>query len=244
MTTLNFTHLAEKSSPEFDTNAETGSTLPKSSEHFWTSIFAMFLLHLGRSEEKASPIWIFKTITQTAKEGPYYRAQKEGLSVNGLKFENMAVEVSATDLAKHFQNLGIPVEISGIEPDITLLLPGDRYVFIENKVTYNADLNPNQANSYAELVIRLLDQGKQAQLFLLKSCGCGDPLYNSAKILQDKFNTNKFPDAFGVLLWEGIIRQMCTSHFALPGINIASWKRFAEELEKDADLQMVQKTVR
>src|SRR6267378_1086664 len=93
---------------------KTGSGLPDSSESFWTSLFALYLLHLGRTNGMLN-VWE----RLDSDKAPYYRPRKGSstLDLSGLKFENVSVEPKALAMARYFKSVaGLSAEDSGFEP--------------------------------------------------------------------------------------------------------------------------------
>ena len=213
-------------------------TLPHSSESFWTSLFSLFLLHLGKKKNNGNQLSIW-----WCKKPPYPpwyepRPKNSFLDLRGLEFDDLAVE-PPTLAGRYFEtNVEVPPNIGGIRPDVLVRLRSagsnidTRYVLIENK-TVGADLNTNQLEGYARLLSFLDGQNIQSQFLLLLSVGTTEAIYRSAKALQQKLEVR-----FGLLLWEDILQQMKESQFNLPGLDIDGWQKYTQGLDTDVGLRV------
>lgn len=214
----NFEHLFEK----------TGG-LPKSSESFWTSLFALYVLHLGRTN---GMIKVWERLD--SDKAPYYGPRKgsSSLDLSGLKFEDVSVEPKAHAMAHYFNLVaGLSPKDSGFEPDLVLSRspsgsPGTRYLFVENKITQK--LQPNQMDNYPRLVKSLNKKGTKAEFLLLMSVG-SNKVDRQARILKTQLGP-----CFGLLLWEDILRGMSRSGLVLPGVDFQQLEKFTEDLDVDA----------
>jgi hypothetical protein len=214
----NFKHLFEKT-----------SGLPKSSESFWTSLFALYVLHLGRTN---GMIKVWERLD--SDKAPYYGPRKgsSSLDLSGLKFEDVSVEPKAHATACYFKLVaGLSAEDSGFEPDLVLWRPpsgssGPTYLFVENKITQK--LQQNQMQNYPRLVKSLNKKGTKAEFLLLMSVGSNE-VDRQARILKTQLGP-----CFGLLLWEDILRGMSRSGLVLPGIDFQQLDKFTEDLDMDA----------
>lgn len=217
---MNATHLFEK--------VHRDRSLPASSESFWTTIFALLLLHLADSDgEKIVPAWQ----PVAGRTPPYYerKAKSAALCVHGLNLDAIAVEPRS--LMDVWPTAKIGVSQGGISPDLVLHLAGTSehaYALVENKITSNATLNANQFSAYPSLITELTNQGNDAHLYVLHSIGCSRSLYDATISLQARLN-----DRFGILLWEDVFRIMYISRFSLPGIDRAIFAGYSGDAGKD-----------
>jgi hypothetical protein len=226
MSIMNATYLFEGRSLQ-----TTHLKLPHKSESFWTAIFSLFLLDLGKvGSIKGHPrVWQCKEATTQ----PWYELRRGSpiLKLTGLEFDDLVMEPPT--LAGHWfdEKVEVPARIGGVRPDVLLRLRSNspnkmsHYVLIENK-TVGADLNKNQVETYPKLLSFLSDHSIECQFILLMSVGVTEKIYKSAKILQQNLGSK-----FGLLLWEDIFRQMKEHQFQLPGIEIDSWQKYTEALD-------------
>lgn len=196
--------------------------LPSLSESFWTSVFAVFLLHLSH-DIKTTPkidVWHCKQATKA----PYYkRREGDPLNVAGLTIENLGIEVKY--LTKEWGDVFglLDPKIGGIKPDILVKLPSasigkTKYVFIENKTEYGASLGENQKKAYPDLIKFLNGQGIQSEYLILQSVSCKDAFFRDLQSLQ-----RELKDKFGILFWEDILRLMGKTNFRPAGFDVTSW---------------------
>jgi hypothetical protein len=203
-------------------------SFPRSSESFWTSIFALFLLHLSSNEHGIVGLDVWKP---TQGQGHWYERKKERVPflVKDLRFENLAVEPRT--LLGVWPKVEFNINLTGISPDIILRLNDGprrwRYVLIENKVATGASLGSNQCTAYPDLVRRLNEEGTKCELLLLKSIGISQA-YRDALTLEARIE--KY---FGLLLWEDVFRTMQETHFSIPGIGVTTFQQFTEDAKND-----------
>jgi len=204
---------------------ESKSKLPACSESFWTSIFCLYLLHLGEMKKKDQrlKIWQFNE-----NDSRYSQQANRYLTVDSMTFDDFVSEPRRLQEVYQSNNdpLTIPPKYGGFEPDIILRIPNERdnkykYVLIENKITTNAYLAGNQMENYPLLVEYLLGKSINCEFYILRSVGCSKKLDKQAIIFQNRLNNN-----FGILLWEDILLQMVDCKFHLPGINPNNWKQY------------------
>lgn len=205
---------------------ESKSKLPACSESFWTSIFCLYLLHLGEMKKKDQRL----NIWQFSKSDSWYSQQPHRyLTVDGMTFDDIVSEPKGLWEAYRSNDnpLTIPPECGGFEPDIILRIPNERddkykYVLIENKITTNACLAGNQMTNYPLLIKYLSYNSIYCEFYILRSVGCSKKLDEQTIFFQNELNKN-----FGILLWEDIMLQMIDFKFNLPGINPTNWKQYS-----------------
>src|SRR5574342_1334735 len=162
---MNATHLFEK--------VQGDRSLPPSSESFWTTIFALSLLHISFKDEELR-VW---QPTSTGQR-PWYEPMVQRLRMHSLDFDGLAVEPrSVVDI---WPEAGVNSTFGGISPDIVARVSATattpRFVLIENKITSGAMLNPNQVSAYPQLIRLLAEKRINASLLILQSVGCSQHL--------------------------------------------------------------------
>jgi len=213
---------------------------PVSEEHFWTAIFALFLLHLGEARGETQ-LSIFRC-RQPGRQDPWpcfeSRRESPGLDVYGVGFEDIAVEPDRVPLHCFDPGFDVPIEIGGFRPDVfvrvnkTIAHEKPRFFAVENKRggRWGDGLSRAQMENYPRLIRYLADNGIDCQFLLLMSLGCSDNgrLWEQAVTLQDDLKAK-----FGILLWEDVIRHMERTQFRLAGIDIGEWRRkYTDDLDK------------
>ncbi len=226
---MNATYLFERS-----THEETIAVppLPHSSESFWTSLFALFLLRLGQDKKGQLSVWQCKS----TQRQPWYeeRSDSASIDVRGIKFDDIAVEPPSLVGRCLDANVEIPPDIGGISPDILVRLPinnsrkKQKYLLIETK-TVGADLSQRQVENYLNLLEFLKKRKVDSELLLLMSVGTTPAMHEAAQNLQRNLRSK-----FGLLLWEDVLRQMKECRFQLAGIDIEDWQKYTEALNTDA----------
>jgi len=219
---MNATHYFERTGIE--------QSFPPSSESFWTAVFAMFILHLARSEQDVA-LTVWRPTSQEVP--PWYERQPptRALRVRGLTLDDLVVEPrTVMDI---WPDLIKDITLGGVSPDVVLRLSGESrpnrgYALIENKVTSGATLNENQLITYPAIVQRLCDNGLDARLYILQSVGCSQRLYHATKILYGRLG-----DRFGILLWEEVFRLMERINFSSLGVSPETLRDFAEDAKTD-----------
>lgn len=230
--TLNATHLFQRKE-----SAKGTPTFPYSSESFWTSIFSVFLLYLGKKNGKQSHLRVLEC--KNSEDVPKYKLRRDSptLAVSGLSFEDLAVEPNRDAMCNYFYDLANATpRIAGFEPDLLIRLrtrqPGkkERYVFIENKM--EGPLQRNQVENYPTLVEYLNENGIESEFLLLISLG-NKRVYKQINYLDQHKNDNF---KFGLLIWEDVLHRMKEELFHLPGADIAGWQKYTEGLQNRFDL--------
>lgn len=212
---MNATHLFEK--------VHGDRSLPPSSEPFWTTIFALFLLHVGSKGEELA-LWQ----PSSTGHGPWYERilRSSWLRVRGLDIDGLAVEPSS--VVDVWREVGVNPTLGGISPDIVARLPSlgatPRFVVIENKINSSGTLSPNQISAYPELIQFLEVRKTDALLLILQPVGCSQRLYAATKSLQTSLR-----ERFGILLWEDMFRVMHRSGFTIPGFDTARLQDFTDD---------------
>jgi hypothetical protein len=110
---MNTTHFFEKATAE--------KSLPPLSESFWTAVFALFLLHLARSDKGIS-LSIWEPMSPSQQGPPWYERKpaEKALRVCGLSFNGVTVEPQTTiGIWPHL----VDTKIGGISPDVVISLP-------------------------------------------------------------------------------------------------------------------------
>jgi hypothetical protein len=212
---MNATHFFER--------RECHQPVPACSESFWTAMFALFLLHLSRTEKRLR-VW---SCTDNGTK-PWYRLHRaiRELRLPAITLHDMAIE--PRDVMRVCPNQDI--SLVGISPDVLVCLGRQEprpLLLVENKVTTGAMLNHNQIKAYLDLV-RVLPPGS---LFLvLKSVGCSTDLYQQVHKLAQAL-----PDRFGILLWEDVLQAMARTAFELPGLEPQDVGRFVADADGDCE---------
>jgi hypothetical protein len=202
------------------------SQWPPSSESFWTTLFAIFLLEkkpvltIWRYDNSSIRPYFSKRVSQNKQE-------PDCLFLDGLIFESVVVEPRA--LSRNWPGTDeIPTaDAGGFSPDVVIRLKNDHFVIIENKITSGAMLNKNQLENYPRLADWLTIKNCKFDILLLMSVGA-DGLYKQAKELMDKIGGN-----FGILLWEEVLKKMKESGFAKDYLPIDDWQKYTEALDMD-----------
>ena len=193
------------------------TSLPASGEHFWTSVFAFFLLHLADTPEGKIRYW--KPCSDDSP--PWFEANPDiDLPVGGLTIDQLAIEPSS--LHRMYSDLG--QKLTGVSPDIVIYQEDPkRLCLIENKVKTGAILGSNQRSEYPSFVETLTNRNIDARLFVLMSYGC-QKLFNDTKLLYKRLG-----DKFGIFLWEDVFRQMGEVGSGLPGLKPQELKLYCRE---------------
>lgn len=209
--------------------------LPDSSESFWTTLFALFLLHIGKAEQEQGRlgVWLCK---KDEPNPPWYVPRKGAPTLNllGLNFEDISVEPDTLYGWRPHSNLALPADIGGFRPDVLARLRRQRrgdesYLVIENK-RWSA-LSSAQEESYLNLMNFFEESGINAELMLLFPVGCSTKLFNQAQHLQDLL-----PDRFGVLLWEEVFQRMRAYGWHVSGIDVDGWQKYTDDLGTEVGL--------
>lgn len=193
--------------------------LPASSESFWTSLFAIFLLHLGRTNPPIQ-LGVWRPIEDAVNAPWFRRVERPSFDISGLSLDQVAVEPK--DLCHLFPELS--VRVTGISPDI-LVRRDNRFMIVENKITTGAKLNSNQCDAYADLV---KERESQLFYFVLMSYGCQSSFYSQLIGLSGRLQRN-----FGILLWEDVFRAMELSNFSFPGFDPRNLHEFMQGAESE-----------
>ena len=202
--------------------------LPSSSESFWTSLFALYILHLGKI---GGELKVWERLA--TGHAPWYGPRKTSSLIHlaGLKFEDISIEPTHERTARYFASVaGLLVEDAGFSPDILLhrssAAPqsGPTCIVIENKLTEK--LQKNQIENYPRLLGALEKKGIKAELLLLTFMG-SEPVDKQASTLKERLGNQ-----LGLLLWEDVIREMTKRGFALAGVDFLQLD--TDDLDKDA----------
>jgi hypothetical protein len=210
-----------------------GTPWPASSESFWTTLFAMFALHIGGGPVPRSRLTIWQCTNGV--DGKWYapRESRSTLDLADVTLDAITVEPRA--LSKPWPGLGVvpPADAGGFSPDIVIRSArpggGDHFIVIENKITSAASLMDNQVENYPRLARWLTNHRVSFDMLLLKSVGCCKALYNQARAFQD----DTWGSSFGILLWEQVLREMRRTNFTVAGLPLDAWERYTTALETD-----------
>lgn len=204
-----------------------------SSESFWTTLFAMFVLHIGSLDPpRQLTVWHCTDGSQNKWYTP--RKKRPSVVFTGVKFDDLTIEPSTLSKKEWpGTNLLLSPEDGGFSPDVVIRVPGedhgkDHFIIIENKITYGACLQENQMINYPRLIARLIENQISFDFLFLQSAGCSEELARQALCFQKQ----PWADNFGILLWEQVLREMDNTHFA-PYLPIKEWQKYSEALDTD-----------
>ena len=228
----NLTYLFEGNS------GTTPNALPHYSEWFWTAVLGLFFCHLGAQTHGESALSVYQCLPE-AKKAPWYelRMLNSHIHVAGVGRNDLCVE--PTRLTGY---CGADTTIGGIRPDIVVNLPptefDDRptHLILETE-TVGARAGSVQLENYIKFSDHLDASGHRTQILLVISIGCHDNIYNAAKRAQ-----LMWPNRFGLLLWEDLLRKMVKTNFVLPGFDFPEIVKdgytaaFDSEVAKDGSL--------
>lgn len=220
MNVKNATHLFEQEYPHL-------------SEHFWTSVFGLFLLYLGGSERANSRLSVWRA--RDSRGAPWFerRVGSPSLDIGRITLERLMIEPSSLSGSRLHLGFEVPPELGGIRPDVVVRQESGRLVLVETK-TIGAALNRNQTATYGRLLHFLRGRDCGAEFLLLVSVGCDSATFRAALSVQKELDS-----LFGILLWEDVIKQMLQEKFSLPGINIADFQRYTEAFDSDVATSVV-----
>jgi hypothetical protein len=229
---MNATHLFERH-PSGQLNS--AAALPHSSEHFWTAVFGLFVLHLAGNRDSDLHVWQLMEPPLRPKYFEPHRASPV-FNVSGLAFDHISIEPSNLSGVRFGEKASLPIQIAGMSPDLVIrnskgTAGQESYTFIENK-TVGADLSQRQRENYVNLVRSLQELGIQSQTFVLCSTG-DDAVYKACREFQSVLGLENF----GLVLWEDVLREMKRTVFVLPGLDIAKWANtYTDDLDQDAEV--------
>ncbi len=202
--------------------------LPPCSESFWTTLFALFILHLGQTSD--GKLRVFQTKEPAAH--PWYDPiPVRSVTLSKIAFDDLIIEPQS--LSSCFST-PLSVQLGGFETDVFMRMHDrtaskPKYLLVEVKTGSSASLQENQLSNYPGLVTQLNKQNIDTELLLLLSVGANDKLYKQTKDLEKKRDENF---KFGLLLWEDILRQMAFSNFSPSGIDTGTWaKNYTQALQ-------------
>ncbi len=204
---------------------------PPSSESFWTSLFSLFLMHIGgRASRGHLTIWQCTDGT----EPPWYapRTQNPMLGLSNIAFHDIAVQPLTLPRAWPCTADFLPIDIGGFSPDLLVRSRnenGEYFLIVENKITHGARLAENQAENYPRLIRWLIERQISFDFLILQSAGCCDDLAKQCR----SFQSEPWADRFGILLWEEVFRVMKSTGFMSDCLPIDDWQRYSEALDKD-----------
>lgn len=205
---------------------------PASSESFWTTVFALFAMHIGGPTPKGR-LTIWRCTNGTGGKWYEQRTERPTLDLRGLGLDAIAVEPAG--FTKPWPGIGVvpPPSAGGFSPDLVIKAQkaegGDYYAVIENKIASGASLRPDQMENYPRLATWLLSQNVSFDILLLTSVGSCTALYEQAQ----RFQADTWGGSFGVLLWEEVLQEMRRTGFSLPGLQIHFWEPYTSALTAD-----------
>jgi hypothetical protein len=140
------------------------TALPHSSEHFWTAVFGLFVLHLARNKDSDLHVW---QLMEPLVPPKYFEPHKRSsvFNVSGLTFDDISIEPSKLSCIRFGEKASLPIQIAGMSPDLVIrnskgTAGEETYTFIENK-TVGADLRKGQHENYMNLLRSLEELGIQ-----------------------------------------------------------------------------------
>lgn len=207
-----------------------GRGFPAHSESFWTSVFALFLLHLA-SQEKPLRLWRY----ESSRQRPWYWRHQStpALDLSGLRPGDLSVEPTTRGHGDFFQVLAdVSVKKAGFRPDILLRLSssdakGDRFILLENKTTEH--LQRNQMENYPALSRALSEKGVKNHVCLLMSLGADDSFCKCVEELHSDLG-----QGFSIVLWEDVFRSMKAAGFQPVSLPVDEWLEYTALLDDDA----------
>ena len=198
---------------------------PAASESFWTTLFALFLLHLSRQADHDLTIWT----PHSPARGKFYapRTRRPRLQLPALDFDDVIVEPRGFVKRWPGTQLMLSADAGGFSPDIVVWCrradTDDHFLIVENKVTYRGCLADNQLENYPRLATRLGEQDISFDLLLLHTAGSDGALYDQARRLQ----AEPWGERLGMLLWEEVFEAMHRTKFAAGLLPVSGWTRYS-----------------
>jgi len=168
------------------------------SESFWTSFFALYLLHLSK-QANTPEIPAYKCNLKDGKR----RFETDGILniPKGLDYRNVVVEGGIRDGFVPNLSSPIPQNLYNLKPDI-IIQKNSEIIVIEVK-TIGASIANQQKENYEQITEFLNQNGYKASLYFLISAGYEHSIdnlsYNSSNI-----------DTFKLLIWEQIFKHIFT----------------------------------
>ncbi|MCB1600679.1 MAG: hypothetical protein KDI66_11750 [Xanthomonadales bacterium] len=190
-------------------DGRTSGVLPKS-ESFWTTVFALFLIHLGRPSTKHVDIGIWSP--DGDKKPFHYRRFSKLVNSDffNLTANELQVERRPGSILPAFLNDKV---LNGTAPDLLVPISSRGWLLIENKTCEHQVATNSQKLNYPEIITRLRKNACTSRYLLLMSHGATKH-FNQACELH-----NELKDAFGILLWEDVLRRMAETDFDILGIS-------------------------
>ncbi len=169
----------------------------QNSEHWWTALFSLLLLHLAKNNmSNKIPVRKLKKFDEN-KDCLFFEPAVP-LDLAGLKFSTLAVEAGLSQKVAPdmFQVSNWPKGLSRMEPDITICEPEKKQaIFIENK-TVRAQVG--RLIDYLGLGKRLEKDGWKIETIVLISLG--NSKSQIWKTIEDR------NEELHVILWEDVLR--------------------------------------
>jgi len=206
---------------------------PTSSESFWTTLFALFALHLGCESTPRGGLTVWHASDGSNAKWYAPRPGNSILQFTNLTFDSLSVEPAGGLWKKGWPGVhdSPPLKVAGFSPDIVIksskAYGGDHFVLIENKI--KGALRKNQRENYPLLADWLVNNRVSFDVFLLQSAGCRHRYYEDAKFFQG----SPWRNHFGILLWEEVLREMLRTEFTLPALPVQSWQVYTGALNSD-----------
>lgn len=196
-------------------------------EPFWTSLFALYLMHLSHQGNPTLRVW------RPNRESKKYELRKPRgkLLLSPIRFSDIAIEASIGE--KNWPTGHLVPDKLGITPDILVKYRDndmDRYLIIESKVSDNNNLRSQQERNYAGLATWLRERQIAFDILVLQSIG-NAALFNRFSKPIDGVKA----DEFGLLLWEDAIASMSRIGFELMGLPVKEWLPFTEDTKTECD---------
>lgn len=196
-------------------------------ESFWTSLFALYLMHLSHQGNPTLRVW------RPNRESKKYELRKPRgeLLLSPIRFSDIAIE--ATIGERNWPTGPFVDKHLGMKPDILVKYRDnemDRYLIIESKVGDDNKLRAEQERNYANLATWLRERQIVFDILVLQSIG------NAA--LFDRFSKpidGVKADEFGLLLWEDAIASMSRIGFEPVGLPVKEWLPFTEDKKTECD---------
>ena len=169
------------------------------SEHWWTAVFSLLLLHLcAQSEPATIPLRRYHRSNDKETYPLTGSLDYHPLSLRSLLVEARLSAAVAKDL---FQVPDWPQEFERLEVDIALSIPQhNRIVLIENKTVRGS---ANSLERYAAVADYLRKKGHCAHLHVLISCGHPN---------NDIWNTIE-REGLEIIIWEDVLRLLHSTEF-------------------------------
>jgi hypothetical protein len=204
-----------------------GGIWSANSEPFWTSLFALYLMHLSHQSKPTLRVW------RPNRESKKYELRKPrgDLLLSPIRFSDIAIEAPIE--GRNWPTGHFVGEDLGMKPDIVVKYHDsdkDRYLIIESKVGDKNKLRSEQERNYANLAAWLRERQIAFDILVLQSIG-NAALFNRFSKPIDGVEA----DEFGLLLWEDAIASMSRIGFEPVGLPVREWLQFTEDTNTECD---------